>query len=108
MSPDQLERLKTDVLIENGRIVDIGRGLSADGAVVVEADGMILMPGMCDGHRHLWHTFDAGRLVKTFPKSYARYQEWKMRTIVSTQPEDHYLAGYVGGPRRSRCGQCWP
>lgn len=97
MSSDQLELPNTDVLIENGRIADIGQGLPATGVAVVEADGMILMPGMCDGHRHLWHTFDAGRLVKTYPRSYARYQEWKMRTIVSTQPEDHYLAGYVGG-----------
>jgi len=52
---------------------------------------------MCDGHRHLWHTIDAGRLVKTEPRLYATYQEWKMRTIVSMQPDDHYLAGYLGG-----------
>jgi cytosine/adenosine deaminase-related metal-dependent hydrolase len=58
---------------------------------------MILMPGMCDGHRHLWHTIDAGRLAKTHPRLYATYQEWKMRTIVSMNPEDHYLAGYLGG-----------
>jgi cytosine/adenosine deaminase-related metal-dependent hydrolase len=58
---------------------------------------MILMPGMTDGHRHVWQIIDAGRLAKTSPARYAGYQEWKMRTIVSLAPEDHYLAGLVGG-----------
>ncbi len=97
MDPTNNEMLNTDVLIENGRISAIGKGLSHDRAEVIEASGMILMPGMCDGHRHLWHTIDAGRLAKTHPEVYATYQEWKMRTIVSMNPEDHYLAGYVGG-----------
>jgi cytosine/adenosine deaminase-related metal-dependent hydrolase len=97
MDPALQEMPETDVLIENGRISAIGKGLAAEGAEVIDAKGMIPMPGMCDGHRHLWHTIDAGRLAKTYPKVYATYQEWKMRTIVSMQPEDHYLAGYVGG-----------
>lgn len=97
MDPVMMEMPATDVLIENGRISAIGKELSTDGAEVIEANGMILMPGMCDGHRHLWHTIDAGRLAKTHPGVYATYQQWKMRTIVSMKPEDHYLAGYVGG-----------
>lgn len=97
MDPSLNEMSGTDVLIEDGRIGAIGKDLPAQGAEIIEADGMILMPGMCDGHRHLWHTIDAGRLVKTYPRVYATYQEWKMRTIVSMRPEDHYLAGYVGG-----------
>jgi cytosine/adenosine deaminase-related metal-dependent hydrolase len=97
MDPTLNEMPDTDVLIENGRISAIGKGLNSEGAEVIEANGMILMPGMCDGHRHLWHTIDAGRLAKTHPSVYATYQEWKMRTIVSMNPEDHYLAGYLGG-----------
>ena len=34
---------------------------------------------------------------KTRPEHYATYQNWKMRIIVSLTPEDHYLAGLVGG-----------
>ncbi|MBT5220258.1 MAG: amidohydrolase, partial [Woeseia sp.] len=97
MDPELQEMRGTDVLIENGMISAVGKGLSVEGAEVVEASGMILMPGMCDGHRHLWHTVDAGRLAKTQPGLYSTYQEWKMRTIVSMNPEDHYLAGYLGG-----------
>lgn len=97
MDESRRELQETDVLIRDGRIAALGNHLSAEGAEIVEARGMILMPGMCDGHRHMWHTVDAGRLVKTQPRHYATYQEWKMRTIVSMTPEDHYLAGYVGG-----------
>jgi len=97
MDPTMQEMQDTDVLIENGRISAIGKDLSSEDAEVIDANGMILMPGMCDGHRHLWHTVDAGRLAKTHPSVYATYQDWKMRTIVSMGPEDHYLAGYLGG-----------
>ena len=36
------------------RIVAVGRGLEADGAVVTDAAGMIVMPGFVDSHRHIW------------------------------------------------------
>jgi len=81
MDPTMQEMQDTDVLIENGRISAIGKDLSSEDAEVIDANGMILMPGMCDGHRHLWHTVDAGRLAKTHPSVYATYQDWKMRTI---------------------------
>lgn len=97
MDPELGEINGGDVLIENGRISAIGEGLTREGAEVVDADGMILMPGMTDGHRHVWQIIDSGRLAKTSPSLYADYQAWKMRTIVSLRPEDHYLAGLVGG-----------
>lgn len=97
MDPELGEIEGGDVRIEDGRIAAIGERLSTDGAEVIDANGMILMPGMTDGHRHVWQIIDSGRLAKTSPARYARYQEWKMRTIVSLTPEDHYLAGLVGG-----------
>src|SRR5258708_27682587 len=59
------ECLETDVLIEDGKIAAIGKALQREGAEIVEARGKILMPGMIDGHRHVWEGIDAGRLVKT-------------------------------------------
>ncbi|MET0273106.1 MAG: amidohydrolase family protein [Phenylobacterium sp.] len=93
----QGELLGTDVLVRDGKIAAIGKNLSAAGAEVIEAKGMTLMPGMIDGHRHVWECIDMGRVVKTHPAAYSHYQEWKMRTIVSMTPEDHHLAGLVGG-----------
>ncbi|HWU31673.1 MAG TPA: amidohydrolase family protein, partial [Marmoricola sp.] len=42
---------RTDVLIRDGVIAEIGSGLSAD--ETVDADGLILLPGFVDLHTHL-------------------------------------------------------
>ncbi|MEU6624556.1 dihydroorotase [Streptomyces litmocidini] len=42
-----------DVLIDNDTIAEVGTGLSAEGATVIEADGLILLPGLVDLHTHL-------------------------------------------------------
>lgn len=44
---------KADVLIEDEKIVLIGLDLPADGAEVIDAKGMLLMPGGIDPHTHL-------------------------------------------------------
>ena len=92
------ERPATDVLLDNGRIEAIGTGLPADGAEVIDARGMILMPGMIDGHRHVWQSIGLGRLTKFHPGDYsANYMLWKMAAVVAMEPEDHYIAELVGG-----------
>ncbi|MDQ1575498.1 MAG: dihydroorotase [Microbacteriaceae bacterium] len=42
----------TDLLVEGGRIADVGRGLSAAGATVIDANGLIALPGLVDLHTH--------------------------------------------------------
>lgn len=42
-----------DVLIEGETIAEVGTGLSAQGASVVEAEGRVLLPGLVDLHTHL-------------------------------------------------------
>ncbi|BAU81934.1 dihydroorotase [Streptomyces laurentii] len=42
-----------DVLIDGEIIAEIGTGLAADDAQVVEAEGQILLPGLVDLHTHL-------------------------------------------------------
>ncbi|MGA4847682.1 dihydroorotase [Streptomyces sp. G5(2025)] len=42
-----------DVLLDGETIADVGAGLSAEGAAVVEAEGKILLPGLVDLHTHL-------------------------------------------------------
>ena len=47
-----------DVVIRGKRIEAVGTDLSAaagsGGAIVIEMGGMIVMPGIIDGHRHCW------------------------------------------------------
>ncbi|SEG73765.1 dihydroorotase [Actinacidiphila yanglinensis] len=42
-----------DVLIDGERIAEVGTGLTAEGADVVEGEGRILLPGLVDLHTHL-------------------------------------------------------
>ena len=43
----------TDLLIRDGVIAEIGSGLAADGVEVVDASGLIALPGLVDLHTHL-------------------------------------------------------
>jgi dihydroorotase len=42
-----------DVLIDGETVSAVGAGLTAEDATVVEADGMVLLPGLVDLHTHL-------------------------------------------------------
>src|SRR5512140_3968637 len=42
-----------DILIEDGRIAAIGESLSSPGAEVIDATGLIALPGLVDLHTHL-------------------------------------------------------
>ena len=42
------------VLVQNGRIADVGANLAVpDGALIIEAGGGIILPGFVNGHIHL-------------------------------------------------------
>ncbi|HEX2361148.1 MAG TPA: dihydroorotase [Jiangellaceae bacterium] len=43
----------TDLLLRDGRIEEIGAGLAAKNASILEADGLIALPGLVDLHTHL-------------------------------------------------------
>ncbi len=45
-----------DVLVEDDRIAEVGRDLSAADAQVIDAAGDIVIPGFIDTHRHTWET----------------------------------------------------
>jgi 5-methylthioadenosine/S-adenosylhomocysteine deaminase len=57
---------RADVLVRDGRIAGVGPDLPADGAEVIDAADMIVMPGFVDTHYHMWsalgrnYTADAG------------------------------------------------
>ncbi|MEY9858593.1 5-methylthioadenosine/S-adenosylhomocysteine deaminase [Catenulispora sp. GAS73] len=49
-------RSGVDLLIEDGRIVEVGAGLPAGTAEVIDASDRVVLPGFVDTHRHLWLT----------------------------------------------------
>lgn len=54
MDPALGDFKKADVLMEEGKIAAVGQHLEAQGGDVVDASGMIVMPGFVDTHRHMW------------------------------------------------------
>lgn len=44
---------EADLLIENGKIMQIGKSLSVEGAEIIDATGKYVMPGGIDPHTHL-------------------------------------------------------
>src|SRR4051794_25761272 len=83
MDPDVGEIANGDVLVEDGTIVEIGRGLEVSDAERIDASGMIVMPGFIDTHRHTWQT--------------------PVRGVLPSCTLDHYFAvmlGSVGGHYR--------
>lgn len=91
------ELLGVDVLVEGGRVAAIGPGLQVADAEIVEGAGKILMPGMVDGHRHVWDGIHIGLVVRTIQDTSFKYQDAKMRYMVALTEEDLYLANYFGG-----------
>jgi cytosine/adenosine deaminase-related metal-dependent hydrolase len=79
-----------DVLIEDGKVVEVAAGLRARDAEVVDATDTIVMPGFVDTHRHVWKS-----LFRNFgdePNDAGGPGKWAHHY----QPEDVYAATLIG------------
>jgi cytosine/adenosine deaminase-related metal-dependent hydrolase/ribose/xylose/arabinose/galactoside ABC-type transport system permease subunit len=54
LDPDVGDLSTGDVLIEGDRILAVGPDLSNGQVEVIDASGMIVVPGFVDSHRHIW------------------------------------------------------
>ncbi len=86
-----------DVLIRGSDIVDVAPDLSSavtsEDALVVDLKGMIVMPGLVDGHRHCWQNQFRGLIVDASIGEY-------MATVhagfaKAYDPEDMYVGNMV-------------
>src|SRR3984885_14816730 len=108
------------VVVENGRIADIGPGLAAPaGAVTVDVGGKTLMPGLIDAHTHPAIVDEDVFGLAEWPPSYVAARAGRvlrgmlMRGFTSIRDAgagDHGLAraveeGYFDGPRMFYCGK---
>lgn len=86
-----------DILIENGRILAIGRDLGpAD--EVIEAGEMIAIPGLIDSHLHAWETSLKAIGCDWRASEYLRDVFAGMSTWF--EPEDNYIATYAAALSR--------
>jgi 5-methylthioadenosine/S-adenosylhomocysteine deaminase len=84
-----------DVLIENGRIAAIAPRLDApDGAETIDAAGMIVMPGLVNGHLHTWQSALRGIAGDWTVAQYMQAMHRGLATLY--RPEDIYIANLMG------------
>jgi 5-methylthioadenosine/S-adenosylhomocysteine deaminase len=77
---------EADVLVEDGTIVEVGPGLRARDAEVVDASNTIVIPGFVDCHRHAWESLFRNLGDYPTPDSFAAH----------FGPDDVYAATLVG------------
>jgi ribose/xylose/arabinose/galactoside ABC-type transport system permease subunit len=85
-----------DVLIEGANIAAVGPNLSVNGAEVIDASNMIVMPGFIDTHRHIWEGLlrNVGADVPLEGRDgYIRYVLGKFAP--SYRPQDAYVGNLV-------------
>jgi 5-methylthioadenosine/S-adenosylhomocysteine deaminase len=80
-----------DVLIDGSRIVAVGPNIEAEGAVI-DASGMIVMPGFVDTHRHMWQGALRNSLSNGTIEEYLRHIHGAR---IHFHPEDVYAGNLV-------------
>ena len=89
MDPAIGEVRNCDVLIEDGRIVDVGPALRSDGADIIEARDRLVLPGLINAHLHLWQTGLRGIAGNWISAEYHQVIHGNIATRYT--PEDSYL-----------------
>lgn len=114
---DGLERL--DVLVDKGRIVEVGERLRSSVATAIDLDGKVLMPGLIDAHIHAY-SFHVDLLAgDRYPLTFVAHDARRMleeslrrgfTAVRDTGGADFGLSmaidrGLINGPRLFYCGK---
>jgi 5-methylthioadenosine/S-adenosylhomocysteine deaminase len=92
-----------DILINNGTIADVGRGLHAPESTTVDATGMIVMPGLVNAHIHVWELQLRG--IGSDWVSYRDYHGNVHGNLATRyEAEDVYLGNLVGALNQINSG----
>jgi 5-methylthioadenosine/S-adenosylhomocysteine deaminase len=96
MDPKLTDLAAGDVLIKGTTIAAIGpdlRAVAAPDAVTVDLKGMILMPGLVDGHRHCWQNQLRHLICDADIDEYIAMTHGS--TALHYRPEDMYIGDLV-------------
>ncbi len=95
MDDQRREIASCDVLCRDGVIVDVGAGLNADDAEVIDAGGCVVTPGLVNTHHHLYQTLTravpGGQDALLFGWLKTLYPIWSRMT-----PEAFYVSAQLG------------
>src|SRR5882672_5039125 len=56
LDPEIGDLRRGDIFIEGDKIAAVAPSLNVDDAEMIEAEGMIALPGFIDSHRHTWQS----------------------------------------------------
>src|SRR5271156_4878921 len=96
----------TDILIRDGVIAAVGRGLSASiqDADVIDATGRLVIPGLVDTHRHVWQGAIGGFTPQI---TGAGYGPAVLTGIAPRYSPDDIYAGTLWGALQGTCRSDW-
>ena len=103
IDPDVGDLPDGEVLVEDGKIVDVGTDLGVSDAEQVDASGMIVMPGFIDTHRHTWQTPGPRRPSVVHARPLLRRHARPGRRLLSSRGRPHRrLRRLARGAQRRR------
>jgi cytosine/adenosine deaminase-related metal-dependent hydrolase len=93
---------RADVLIEGARIAAVRPDISADGAAVIDAANMIVLPGFIDTHHHFYQ----GQLRNILPNGVLAdyFRDISGAATAQYRPEDAYIGNLAGAVRSLDAG----
>lgn len=94
MDPAIKDLPQGDVLVENGRIAAIAPSLTADNAEIIDAAGMIVLPGLINAHVHTWQSALRGVAGDWTVGKYMQAMHAGLATLF--RPEDVRIANLMG------------
>src|SRR5688500_2626981 len=78
---------RADILLRGGRVAEVGRVTDASGATIVDADGLIALPGLVDLHTHLREPgFEQSETVLTGSRAAAAGGFTAVHAMANTSP----------------------
>ncbi len=83
-----------DLLIDNGKIVAVGRNVGSWAVMEIDGRGMIAMPGFINGHIHLWQTALRGVAADWTLDHYFGVLIGQVVSLYT--PQDAYIGNLVG------------
>ena len=95
--------LTGDILVRGGKIAEVGPRIEpSDGVEIVDASGMIVMPGFVNAHLHTWQTGLRGIAADWAMMSYMRGMHAGLATFFN--PVDIHAANLAGALNQLYCG----
>jgi 5-methylthioadenosine/S-adenosylhomocysteine deaminase len=82
-----------DVMVREGRIAAVGPSIPSEGATVIDARDMVLLPGFVDTHTHFWTTQMRGLFGDTPERIYFLTRN---KLANGFQPADMYIGTLLG------------